>query len=126
MKSYYLVKDGEVNEVEDPRGIETGGEQALCYCRNESEALVLAEMFDAGMIQADNLAWWEGDGSTVVALSESVVPPSLRESYEALMANKANHCLDCGAEGSVRYQPHRHVWLCPSCWEADMAPGEDQ
>jgi hypothetical protein len=104
MFKFYLLADGQAQIINDPDEISG----VVAYARSEREALELAAAYDGGRIDVDNMAW---RGRTVACLQAS-----------QLTGAGAQYCLDCGAEGAVKYQPHRHVWLCPSCWEADMAP----
>lgn len=33
-----------------------------------------------------------------------------------------SYCRDCGADGPTQLQPHRGVYLCATCFAADMTP----
>lgn len=80
MNIFWKVENGQANEsfLEDEASID-GIESVLCWCESEEQALMLARMYDQGLIQPDNIPF---HGGAVAALSIDNVPDHLRSNEQ--------------------------------------------
>lgn len=67
MKNLYLVKEGTVTKIDAPVEFD-GNNSVLAVAESFADALKLAEDYDNGLIQYDNIEW---KGSTIAALFPS-------------------------------------------------------